>query len=104
MTKYQYSKGALQVLERSVIPFVVFQRVDGQIVPLVLSAGFCNLFSVTKEEAYDVMSHNMYRSVHPDDVERVIEEANRFADKGGSFNVVYRIKTAKRKDNMVIHA
>ena len=103
MAKYRYSKAALQVLERSVIPFAVFQRVDGQIVPLVISAGFCNLYGIAKEEAYELMSHNMYRDVHPDDKDRLIATVNRFATEEAGFKIVYRIKTAKKKDYMVVH-
>jgi len=104
MTQYQYNKGALQVLERSVIPFAVFQRVDGQIVPLVVSAGFCTLFALTREEALELMSHNMYINIHPDDKDRILAEVNRFITEGGSLNIVFRLKTAKRKENMVVHA
>ena len=103
MAKYQYSKAALQVLERSVIPFAVYQRVDGQIVPLVISAGFCNLYGIAKEEAYELMSHNMYRDIHPDDKDRLIAAVSRFATEDVGLKVVYRIKTAKRKDYMVVH-
>ena len=103
MAKYQYSKAALQVLERSVIPFAVYQSVDGQIVPLVISAGFCNLYGIAKEEAYELMSHNMYRDIHPDDKDRLIAAVSRFATEDVGLKVVYRIKTAKRKDYMVVH-
>ena len=104
MTQYQYSKSALQVLERSVIPFVVFQRVGNQVVPLVVSAGFCKLFSLGKEEALDLMSHDMYINVHPDDKERILAQVNSFITEGANLNIVYRLKTAKRKDNMIVHA
>lgn len=93
----------MQVLERSVIPFAVYQSVDGQIVPLVISAGFCNLYGIAKEEAYELMSHNMYRDIHPDDKDRLIAAVSRFATEDVGLKVVYRIKTAKRKDYMVVH-
>ena len=48
MAGYKFSKSALQVLERSVIPFVVFQKLAGRIVPLVISAGFCELFAESR--------------------------------------------------------
>ena len=103
MKKFQYSKTALRVLEHSVIPFVVFQRVDGQIVPLVLSAGFCNLYGIAREEAYDLMKHDMYRDVHPEDIDRLITAVNRFDNEGGSLNIVYRLKTPMQIDHLVLH-
>ena len=104
MTQYQYNKGALQVLERSVIPFVVFQNTDNKVVPLVVSAGFCNLFALGKEEALELMSHNMYINIHPDDKDRILAEVNSFITEGTHLNIVFRVQTAKRKDNMVVHA
>ena len=93
MGGYKYSKSAQQVLERSVIPFVVFQRLADRIVPLVISAGFCNLFAHTREEALALLNHDMYVNVHPDDKDRLLAEVNRFISKGGSLNIVFRLKT-----------
>ncbi len=103
MAGYKYSKSALQVLERSVIPFVVFQRLAGRIVPLVISAGFCDLFAHTREEALALLNHDMYMNVHPDDKDRLLAEVNRFISEGGSLNIVFRLKTEKRKDDMIVH-
>ena len=103
MAGYKYSKSALQVLERSVIPFVVFQRLAGRIVPLVISAGFCDLFAHTREEAAALLNRDMYVNVHPDDKDRLLAEVNRFVSEGGSLNIVYRLKTEKRKDDMIVH-
>ena len=103
MAGYKYSKSALQVLERSVIPFVVFQRLAGRIVPLVISAGFCDLFALTREEAAALLNRDMYVNVHPDDKDRLLAEVNRFVSEGGSLNIVYRLKTEKRKDDMIVH-
>ena len=103
MAGYKFTKSALQVLERSVIPFVVFQRLAGRIVPLVISAGFCDLFAHTREEALALLNHDMYMNVHPDDKDRLLAEVNRFISKGGSLNIVFRLKTEKRKDDMIVH-
>ena len=103
MKKYQYNKDALRVLESSVIPFVVFQRLGNAIEPIVLSAGFCNLYGLKRDEAYHVMKYQLYRDVHPDDVDRVKEAVTGFMTDGNSLNIVYRIKMAERKDERVIH-
>lgn len=103
MSKYKNVKDALPIVERYVIPFVVFKRIDNRIVPLVISAGFCNLYGLAKEEAYEVMSNRLYRDVHPDDKARLIAAVNRFETEGVELKIVYRIKTAKSKDYMVVH-
>ncbi len=103
MSRFQFSKDVLQFLESSVIPFVVYQRIGNQSVPLVVSAGFCDLFALEKEEALELLSHNMYINVHPDDKDRVVAAARCLIAEGTGFNVVFRLQTAKRKENMVVH-
>jgi diguanylate cyclase (GGDEF)-like protein len=103
MEKYQFDEKVMHIMENSHIPFVIFQTVDKQTVPIVLSAGFCKLYGVSRKEAYDVLSHNMYRDVHPDDTGRLAAAVGRFIAGGGGLNVAYRVKTANRKNYMVVH-
>lgn len=103
MGKYENLKDTLPVLERYVIPFVIFKRTDHQIVPLVISAGFCNLYGLAKEEAYELMSHDLYRDVHPDDKDRLIASVKSFITEDVGLKIVYRIKTPRRKAYMVVH-
>ena len=103
MSNYNNTKRNLSVVERYVIPFVIFKKIDNQIVPLVISDGFCNLFGVAREEAFEMMSRHLFRDVHPDDKDRLLAAVSRFEAEGLGLKIVCRIKTAKRQDFMVVH-
>ena len=91
MEKYHYDEKVLHIMEKSVMPFAIYQFVDKKVVTLVLSDGFCSLFGFeNKAEAYELMDTNMYRDAHPDDIARIAEAALHFATEGGEYNIAYR--------------
>ena len=105
MEKYQFDKRLMQAMEKSRIPFAVYQFLDKRVVTLVLSAGFCKLFEFdNKADAYYVMDNDMYRAVHPDDKARIADAAYRFATEGGAYEVVYRTKSRDSDNYLVVHA
>ncbi len=93
MTTYQYNATEFALLERSLIPFGVFQTVEGRPVVLVLSAGFCELFGYERDEAYRLINQDAYRDVHPDDANRVRERVQRFVGGDETIDVVYRTRS-----------
>lgn len=103
--KYQFSKDELAFLEKSRIPFAVYQFVRKRVVTLVLSEGFCDFFGYKdRAKAYYDMDNNMYCDTHPDDVSRIADAALRFATKGGEYEVIYRSKTIGSDDYRIVHA
>ncbi|MCR5788371.1 MAG: diguanylate cyclase [Lachnospiraceae bacterium] len=91
--KYEFSSEERTVYERLKVPFAVYQFVDGQVVTLILSDGFCEMLGYRdRNKAYFEMDHHMYKDTHPDDVERISNEAFRFATEGGEYNVIYRTR------------
>lgn len=103
MSKYKNTKDKMSAVERYVVPFVAFRRIDNQIVPLAISDGFCNLFGVTKEDAYKLLSRHLFRYVHPDDKDRLLAAVSRFETEGLGLKIICRIRTAKSQDFMVVH-
>lgn len=103
MSKYKALKDKMSAVERYVIPFVAFRRIDNQIVPIAVSDGFCNLFGIAKKEAYMLLSRHLFRDVHPDDKDRLLAAVSRFETEELGLKIVCRIKTAKRQDFMVVH-
>ncbi|MBR3235568.1 MAG: EAL domain-containing protein [Atopobiaceae bacterium] len=100
------SKDDLLSWETSCIPMAAYEFVDKRVVPLVISAGFCELFGFdTFEEVYDLMLNDMYRDAHPEDVARAADAAYRFATEGGLYDVIYRTKDfSGAADYMILHA
>lgn len=103
MEKYRYNKAEEEFLKRTVVPLAVYQLVDEQIVTIVLTQGFFNLFGYNDADAtYSLMDNDMYRNVHPDDVSRLIEASVRFIRDDEPYNVIFRsVREGKSK---LIHA
>ena len=102
MDKYQFNSQEFSIWEKSCVPMAVYQFIDRRVVTIVLSDGFCRLFNLRREEAYDLMDNDMYRDTHPDDVVRIADAAFHFATEDCEYNVVYRSKVEGRYK--IIHA
>ena len=105
MERYRYSAEARAALEGLCQPLAVYQQVEGRIITLIVSDGFCRLlgYESRSQVIYD-MDHDMYRDAHPDDLERLKEAARRFAGGGEEYDVLYRTKAGVDSDYRVIHA
>ena len=80
MERYRYSDEEKAVLEGLEQPLAVYQLIDGHIITLAVSDGFCRLLGYEDrgQAVYD-MDHDMYKDTHPDDKERLAAAAWRFA-------------------------
>ena len=93
VNKYTFSAEERTMLESLRQPFAVYQFIDKRVVTLLVSDGFCNLFGYTNrnDAVYD-MDNSMYRDVHPDDVNRIVNATTRFATEGGKYEALYRTR------------
>ncbi|WP_081832740.1 sensor domain-containing diguanylate cyclase [Oribacterium sp. P6A1] len=91
MERFRFSDVEQSLIEESSIPMAYYQFLDRRVVTVALSRGMCRIFGFkTMDEAYDVMNHDMYRDVHPDDIARISDAAYRFATEDDKYDVVYR--------------
>ncbi len=105
MKKYLYSDEEAKFLEKSQVPFAVYQFINKRVVTLILSRGFFDLFGFNwkdKEAIYYLLDNDMYRDAHPDDLAVLGNEAYRFATEGGNYDVVYRF--LRDGEYRIIHA
>ena len=105
MNRYTYPDEARAAMERLQQPLAVYQLVDGRVVTILVSDGFCELLGYTdrKQAVWD-MDHDMYKDVHPDDMKRISDASRRFAEGGEEYEVVFRTKAGVKSDYHVIHA
>lgn len=105
MEKYCFDQKTQEILEGLTIPCAVYQYVDKRVVTIALSKGFCDEFGFRKpEDAYAAMDNDMYRACHPDDKARVADAGYRFAAFDEPYEVIYRTRTLKDPDYVVLHA
>ncbi|MBP5169428.1 MAG: EAL domain-containing protein, partial [Oscillospiraceae bacterium] len=103
--RYRFTEQVQTAYESMQVPFAIYQFIDKQVVTLVLSDGFCELFGYEdRAKAYDDMDQDMYRDAHPDDRARIAEAAYRFATEGGSYEVIYRTAMKDMAGYRIVHA
>lgn len=107
MTRYSFPDNMRAALEGLQQPLAVYQNVDGQIVTLLVSDGFCKLLGYEEREqaVYD-MDHDMYKDTHPDDKERIISAARQFMlSSEGEYDAIFRTRAGAESDDYhIIHA
>lgn len=103
--KFSFDRRTQEILEHITIPFAIYQYIDKRVVTIALSQGFCDEFGFKKlEDAYFAMDNDMYRATHPDDKTRVADAAYRFAAFDEPYDIVYRTRTLKDPDYIILHA
>ena len=103
--KYRFDDRTQAIFEGMTIPFAIYQDLDKRVVTIALSQGFCDEFGFkTLEDAYIAMDNDMYRATHPDDKTRVADAAYRFAAFDVPYDIVYRTRTLKDPDYIILHS
>jgi len=103
--RFYFDARTQEILEHLTIPFAIYQYIDKRVVTIALSQGFCDEFGFkTLKDAYHAMDNDMYRATHPDDKTRVADAAYRFAAFDIPYDTVYRTRTLKDPDYIILHA
>ena len=74
------------------IPQVIYQFIDGKVVPLLVSDGFCRLVEMDREETMKLLAGGQFERIHPDDAGHVAHVSNGFAHHRGGYNVFFRAR------------
>ena len=74
------------------LPLVVYQYIDGRIVPLLVSDGFCKLVGRDRDTAMKWLAGSRFERIHPDDVGNVARVSDEFARHRGRYNVIFRAR------------
>ena len=82
--------------------FVYDQYIDGKVVPLLISDGFCKLVGLDREKAMAWFYKGQFERLHPDDVGRVVRVSEEFANRRSDYDLVFRTRHADGYH--VIHA
>ena len=87
MERYQFSEEERNFIERSSIPFAIYQFIDKRVVTVALSEGLRQLIGTdTIEEAMALMDDDMYRDIHPDDIAKTASAALKFATEDAKYD------------------
>ena len=100
---YEFSAESRKALESLPHPLAAYQYVNGKIITLLVTDGFCQFTGSTREQLTKRLDSDMFGSVHPDDVERLAKLGYEFATKEGVYDVVYRTCQSANKKFRSLH-
>lgn len=104
MKTYEFSSETRSFLENIPIPLAIYQYVDDQIKPLLVSRAYLELFGYDSlGEAVYSLNTDLYHNVHPDDIVRMEEYSYCFANRSGNYDIVFRNKREDQQDYHLIH-
>ncbi len=87
---YQFPDDLRRAYEAQPIPMVYYQYLDGKVVPVLVTDGFCKQTGVPREKMISLLSGGQFASMHPDDAGRVAYVSMEFANHRGNYDVVFR--------------
>lgn len=87
---YEYYGRQKNDMEASVMPFVIFQRIEGETHIILISDGMLKLFDARRSEVTYVLENNIYTTVHPEDVDKVAAAWKEFVGETDKLNIVFR--------------
>lgn len=99
---YQFPEEIRKAYESQPVALVYDQLIDGKVVPLLVSDGFCELVGMDREHTMEWFRKGQFERLHPDDVGRVARVSVEFAKKQSDYDLVFR--TRHMDGYHVIHA
>ena len=89
-TIYEYYGRQKNDMEASVIPFAVFQLVNGDVRMILISEGMCRLFGDSRQELAYLIENNIMTSVHPEEAEKLNTNWKDFLSSHNDYDTVFR--------------
>lgn len=87
---YKFPEEMRKAYELLPIPLVIDQQIDGRVVPLLVSDGFCKLTGLDRDKAMNWFSDGQFERIHPDDVGKVVHVSEEFINHRSGYDVIFR--------------
>jgi len=101
---YQFTPQHRSALESLPHALAVYQFVDGNIIALLASDGFCRMTGLERAELIHQMNTDMFARVHPDEREFLAKLGYETMTKESPYDVVYRTRLKDYADYRLVHA
>ena len=89
---YIFPEELRKAYEAQPIALVYDQLIDGKVVPLLVSDGFCDLVGMDREHAMAWFLEGQFERIHPDDVGRVAHVSVEFANHRSAYDLAFRTR------------
>ncbi len=87
---YTFPADIRSAYESLPVALVFDQYVDGRLVPLLVSDGFCELVGLERPKAMEWFANGQFGRIHPDDVGSVARVRQGFIDHACAYDVIFR--------------
>ena len=87
---YQFPNDLRQFYESMRIPFAMYQYLDGKILPVLVSDGFCDQMETDREKLMKLLEAGQFETMHPDDAGRIKQVSRGFAERKNNYDVFFR--------------
>ncbi len=89
---YIFPEEIRKAVEAMPTALVYDQLIDGKVVPLLISDGFCKLVGMDREHAMAWFKDGQFERLHPDDAGRVLRVSREFAMKRSGYDLIFRTR------------
>ena len=89
---YIFPEELRKAYEAQPIALVYDQLIDGKVVPLLVSDGFCDQVGMDREHAMAWFLEGQFERIHPDDVGRVAHVSVEFANHRSGYDLAFRTR------------
>ncbi|WP_051233781.1 GGDEF domain-containing protein [Butyrivibrio sp. NC3005] len=104
MKKYIFDDKTKRLNESDCIPITFFQLIDGKIVTLLVSDGFCELLGMGRQEVVEFLNHIMPKFIDRENCSRYENSIAEFILEDKPLDTFYSLKLRKEQEETVIHA
>ena len=87
---YTFPEDLKRAYESSPVPFVYYQHIDGRIVPVLVSDGFCEQVGRDRQSLTRRLNSGLFEMIHPDDAGRIALVTRSFANRESNYDVTFR--------------
>ena len=99
---YIFPEEIRKAYEAQPVAMVYDQLIEGKVVPLLVTDGFCELVGLDRAHTMEWFRESQFERLHPDDVGRVKRVSVAFASHQGDYDLIFR--TRHEDGYHVLHA
>lgn len=101
---YNFFEELKSAYESMSTPLAFYQFENDQLVPLLVSDGFCEMMGLNHEQLIDHLFHSTFEKIHPDDTGKITAAVSAFIRKEGPYDLIYRSHYGISDDYHYVHS
>ena len=101
---YIFQEEIKEYLESLMTPLAFYEYDNNQLIPLLVSDGFCRLMDLDRGQAISHLQGSVFEKIHPDDCGKIMAAVEAFVKKEAGYDIIYRSKYTFRDEYHYVHS